>query len=239
MPSAAGQLKQQLSRDGFALAPALLPADWIDAARSEMDRVLAAEADPSVSIRKSRGAVYAARNVDRLSSLPLEAMRTPEVATLLLSLLGPSGGLVRTLYFDKPPGRSWSLPWHQDRTIAVAAHRQSERYRKPTVKAGVPHVEAPRDVLERMLTVRIHLDAMTRDNGPLEVVPGSHRGAAEEPLALTAAAGDALLMRPLLSHRSGESSEASDHRRVLHLEFASGPLDDGFQWHRFEPVSGG
>src|SRR5262245_53365969 len=27
---------------------------------------------------------------------------------------------VRVLYFDKKPGANWAVPWHQDRTIAVA-----------------------------------------------------------------------------------------------------------------------
>ena len=51
----------------------------------------------------------------------------------------------------------------------------SSLFKKPTIKAGVPHVEAPESVLECMLTARIHLDETTDENGPLLVIPGSHQ----------------------------------------------------------------
>ena len=97
--------------------------------------------------------------------------------TLLLNdVLGPEFGLVRGLYFDKPPDATWSLPWHQDKTIAVKFNdKPSQRFRRPTKKAGVPHVEAPDDVLREMLTLRIHFDNVDAQNGALQVLPGSHR----------------------------------------------------------------
>ena len=63
---------------------------------------------------------------------------------LLSTTLGNNGGLVRALFFDKPPERTWSLPWHKDFTIAVRDHRSgSIHFTKPTVKAGVPHAKHP------------------------------------------------------------------------------------------------
>jgi ectoine hydroxylase-related dioxygenase (phytanoyl-CoA dioxygenase family) len=92
-----------------------------------------------------------------------------------------------------------------------------------------------------MLTLRIHLDEVTGENGPLRVLPGSHRlgkeavAAAEEPAIIHAQAGDVLAMRPLISHSSGASSATTRrHRRVLHLECAGREeLPDGFAWHDF------
>ena len=169
--------------------------------------------------------------------------RKPRLIELLTQALGPQFGLVRGLYFDKPPASTWSLPWHQDLTIAVRDHSlPSERFRNRTVKAGVPHVEAPDDVLRQMLTLRIHLDDATAENGPLQVLPGSHVGrdapAASPPVTIFAAAGDVLAMRPLLSHASGVSHpDSQQHRRVIHLEFAGcRELPDGYQWHQFVPV---
>ena len=43
------------------------------------------------------------------------------------------------------------------------------------MKGGVPHVQAPARLLERMLIVRLHLDASTEENEPPRVIPGSHR----------------------------------------------------------------
>jgi Phytanoyl-CoA dioxygenase (PhyH) len=161
---------------------------------------------------------------------------------LLADMLGPGFGLVRVLYFDKPPDQSWALPWHKDMTIAVKNNRlPSEHFAKPTFKAGVPHVEAPEWLLENMLTLRLHLDDVTESNGPLKVLPGSHRtgksGASGDraPITILGERGGILAMRPLLSHCSNKSqAETTQHRRILHYEFAGiGELPDGYAWHDF------
>src|SRR4051812_6973377 len=193
------------------------------------------------AIRGDEGAIYAARNILQLWPDVATAWRRPSLPEVLSRLLGRSFGLVRVLYFDKPPGQSWALPWHKDLTIAVRDNTlPSEQFRRPTRKAGVPHVEAPRFVLESMLTARIHLDRVTAENGPLKVVPGSHLSGKTLSLeggdvqTLFAEPGDVLLMRPLLAHCSNRSTpETARHRRILHLEFAAGELTEGFEWHDF------
>jgi len=168
--------------------------------------------------------------------------REPELSNALTAVLGPGHGIVRALFFDKPPQQSWALPWHKDLTIAVRDNRlTSPFFSKPTRKAGVPHVEAPQETLEQMLTVRIHLDPVTDENGPLKVIPGSHRTGKSlnsdrgDVRVVHAQRGDVLLMRPLLAHCSGRSADnTSLHRRILHLEFAAaGSLRDGFGWYDF------
>jgi ectoine hydroxylase-related dioxygenase (phytanoyl-CoA dioxygenase family) len=129
-------------------------------------------------------------------------------------------------------------------TIAVKKHGSFELFTKPTNKAGVPHVQAPVDLLATMLTVRFHLDAVTDRNGPLRVVPGSHdpehaiQLGDREPVVLLCDAGDALLIRPLLLHASGHSEpDHQSHRRIVHLELASRPnLGDGYEWHDFVAI---
>ena len=68
----------------------------------------------------------------------------------------------------------------------------------------MPHVEAPPAILEQMVTMRIHLDDVTEENGPLRVQPGSHRLSIENIVGagqcILANRGDVLLMRPLLLH---------------------------------------
>ena len=160
---------------------------------------------------------------------------------------------MRGLLFDKPPEQTWSLPWHQDMTIAVRDNRlPTAHFCKPTTKSGVPHVEASLSVLQQMLTARIHLDEVTEENGPLRVIAGSHRwgktlsferDAAGRPTVaetILANAGDVLLMRPLVAHSSLPSHPSTTrHRRIVHLEFAaSGPLPDGFEWQRFDTIAG-
>jgi hypothetical protein len=188
------------------------------------------------SVLTSRpGRAYGARNLLRLWPGAVDLLSTTPLAAVLQNLLGDTAGVVRGLYFDKPPGATWSLPWHRDMTIAVKRHGALGRFNKPTTKAGVPHMEAPVELLATMLTARIHLDAMTSENGPLQVVPGSHLLDAEpRPVeTILCAAGDVLLMRPLISHASIQSAEGcTAHRRIVHLEMSpTRELPDGYEWH--------
>jgi hypothetical protein len=230
-----------LDRDGYATLTAVFNRDEVADLIAACGRMLAGAAgDPAVLAGKG-GPAYGARNLLRLWPGVVELARKPPLADALLRLLGPAGGVVRALYFDKPPGYSWALPWHQDFTVAVKAHGVLGRFQKPTVKAGVPHVEAPAELLARMVTARVHLDDVTDENGPLRVIPGSHRGPQDrEPVTLHGRAGDVLLMRPLLVHGSGHSAEGTHrHRRVVHLECAADrELPDGYEWHDFVPVRG-
>jgi ectoine hydroxylase-related dioxygenase (phytanoyl-CoA dioxygenase family) len=197
------------------------------------------------AVRERGGAAYACRNVLELCPPLVTAWRTAPLIVLLDRVLGQEAGLVRGLYFDKPPAQTWALPWHKDLTIAVRDDREVPGYSKPRLKAGVWHCEPPLSVLEGMLTLRIHLDEVTEENGPLEVLPGSHRTGKElrmsrfEPRRILAGAGDVLVMRPLLAHSSGRSHAGTRrHRRVLHLEFAGvRQLPGGQQWHAFYPVA--
>lgn len=165
-----------------------------------------------------------------------------EMRSLIADVLGPGAGLVRVLFFDKPPDRSWSLPWHKDRTIAVRCNDlPSQHFHKPTMKAGVPHVEAPDAMLERMLTLRVHLDPMTEANGPLCVISGSHHPGDRQRqvhVQVHAAIGDVLAMRPLLTHCSRVPQPGTVlHRRVIHFEIADcATLPDGYEWHTFQTL---
>lgn len=229
----------QLATDGYSIVPRALTPSEVMSARDACSRALAASS-AQVSVLADRdGAAYGARNLLQLWPEVVSIARAPGIAEVLNVAMGSQCGLVRGLYFDKPPGHSWALPWHRDMTIAVRKHGVVGRFSKPTTKAGVPHVEAPADLLAAMLTVRLHLDDVTERNGPLRVMPGSHAGPADRPEAiLRCHAGDAILMRPLLLHASGHSAEGnSEHRRTIHLEFAPGDeLGDGYEWREFVRV---
>lgn len=234
-----------LDRDGYAVLSAVFDPAAVAAVAARCAAMLAAATgDPAVLAGKG-GPAYGARNLLKLWPEVAALAREPVLAAALRRVLGPGAGIVRALYFDKPPGHSWALPWHKDFTVAVRAHGPVGRFQKPTVKAGVPHVEAPVELLARMLTARIHLDPMTDDNGPLRVVPGTHTtgdmpAGGRDAVTLRCAAGDVLLMRPLLVHGSGHSAgDAPRHRRVVHLECApASELPDGYEWHDFVPIDG-
>jgi hypothetical protein len=231
----------KMAQDGFVGLPGVFTSVQIDGILFALEQAFQGRAD-DIAIRSEAGAVYAARNILMIWPEAATVWQQPPLPGILADLLGPDHGLVRALYFDKPPERTWALPWHKDLTISVRDHRRlSPRFTKPTRKAGVPHVEAPEEVLQGMLAVRIHLDAVTRENGPLQVIPASHhtgkalRLGDTPPQTILADRGDVLLIRPLVAHSSIRSQpETTAHRRILHLEFAPSPeLPDGFHWHDF------
>jgi hypothetical protein len=234
---------EQISDAGYAVVEKVFNVSECQRFASQLQAALGACDDERTSLRRANGVVYGARNLLTVFPAATTMWRTPSLVDLLVTMLGPQCGLVRGLYFDKPPNSTWSLPWHQDLTIAVQDHSlPSEIFRNRTVKAGVPHVEAPDEVLQQMLTLRIHLDDVTEENGPLQVLPGTHvsRSAAAllSPVPILVAAGDVLAMKPLLSHCSGVSHpETNRHRRVIHLEFAANrELSDGYHGHQYLPI---
>lgn len=236
------QLVESMTCDGFVVVPEVFSRNQIDAIVAELEAALNSHLTKD-SIRSDAGNLYAARNILAVWPPATEVWRQTPTLEILTAILGPDFGLVRGLYFDKPPDRSWTLPWHKDLTIAVQEHRHSKLFTKPTRKAGVPHMEAPLKVLESMATIRIHLDDVTEENGPLQVIPGSHQTGKELRIGNSPAVsvlvrhGDVLVMRPLLAHASGHSKPGTRrHRRILHLEFAaSAELPENFCWHEFHP----
>lgn len=228
----------QLARDGYAMLTGIYGANEVQTLGERLTMALATEAP---AVLRSRGQTYGSRDLIALFPEVCDISRQPGLANFLVETLGSSAGLVRALFFDKPPELRWSLPWHKDRTIAVARNDlPSSQFRRPTMKAGIPHVEAPESLLARMLTLRLHLDPMTADNGPLSVIPGSHVAddALSPPVELHAAAGDVLAMRPLISHSSSVHHDGVTlHRRIIHLEFApERDLPDRYQWRWFVKV---
>jgi ectoine hydroxylase-related dioxygenase (phytanoyl-CoA dioxygenase family) len=160
-------------------------------------------------------------------------------------MCGPMSGLPRSLcgrsILTKSPDANWLVPWHQDLTIAVRERVETPGFGPWSVKEGVPHVQPPVELLARMLAIRLHLDDADESNGALRAQAGSHRRGrlgTEEiaewrtrgvEVVCAAAAGDALLMRPLLLHASSKSM-SSRSRQVLHIEYAGFDLPGGMRW---------
>ena len=148
---------------------------------------------------------------------------------------------VRAIYIDKHADANWLVTWHQDLTLAVRERVEVPGFGPWSLKGGVPHVQPPIPLLEQMLTVRLHLVAAAETNGALCVLPGTHRLGRLSPeriqalrteqseVVCRAAAGDVLLLRPLLLHASGRS-HVGGRRRILHVEYAGFALPAGLQW---------
>jgi ectoine hydroxylase-related dioxygenase (phytanoyl-CoA dioxygenase family) len=157
----------------------------------------------------------------------------------LRALIGPDCFAVRAVLFDKNAESNWGLRWHQDLSVALRDRRETPGFAAWSVKAGVVHALAPVQLLERMVSLRIHLDDCRADAGPLRVVPRSHllgrladdavQNHVEHEHTCVASRGDVLAFKPLLLHASA-SSTSNGHRRVLQVEFGRDELPGGLQW---------
>ncbi|MEM8667589.1 MAG: phytanoyl-CoA dioxygenase family protein [Planctomycetota bacterium] len=240
-----------LDRKGYTVLREVLPISACQTMAEQLESVLLQDRpsaiDGSTATATSR-VIVGGRNLLSLWKDWRLVAHQELVSRFVSKHLGKAAGLVRGLYFDKPPGKGWALALHRDQTISVAQHIDPpDPFSKPTRKAGVPHVQASTELLSQMLTLRLHLDPMTDDNGPLVVIPGSHldlesdgqaTDQATQTQTIHCAAGDIFVMRPLLVHGSRAADPKTDlHRRVIHLEFAPrAELPGGYQWHNFEPI---
>ena len=163
------------------------------------------------------------------------------LADLIWSVIGRNLVAVKATLFDKSAQSNWRAQWHQDRILAVKERLDVPGFGPWSTRLGCARVDGPASVLAQMVAVRIHFDACGPDNGPLRVIPGSHRFgkvsnerlseivAASEPAELCVPRGAIVLMRPLLIHASSPSRSAAP-RRVLHIELAPAEAISPLLW---------
>lgn len=86
-----------------------------------------------------------------ISELYLEVMRNNPALDMLIDILGPNIRFENAKINSKQPGSATQVKFHQD--FLFGAHTN-----------------------DNMVTVLFFIDDVTEENGPLEVVPGSHKG---------------------------------------------------------------
>ncbi|MGE0358855.1 MAG: phytanoyl-CoA dioxygenase family protein [Burkholderiales bacterium] len=157
------------------------------------------------------------------------------------SVLEIPGVAVQCTLFDKTPERNWLVAFHQDLSIPVRERVEHPELRVWSVKEGQQFVQPPVALLEQLTAVRIHIDDCGPANGPLRLVPASHRNgrlnefeakrlrnvAGEVPLSI--GQGGALILKPLLLHASSKATSPR-HRRVLHFLFGPASIGYGLRW---------
>jgi hypothetical protein len=134
--------------------------------------------------------------------------------------------------FDKSPGANWLVAWHQDTALPVKRRITSDDWGPWSTKAGMLYAHAPAWALDRVIALRVSLDDSLAENGPLRVLPDTHRAGvltnaqiervAHEvaPVECVAPAGSVIAMRPLTVHASSKAT-TEQPRRILHIEYAT------------------
>jgi len=215
----------QLASDGFTLVRSLLSEAECD----DVSRSLGAADTRGAGSRLLLHETWCA-------DLACKVMAHPDVR----KALPVRARAVQCTFFEKSATKNWLVPIHQDLSIPVSGRVDHPALSGWSEKEGVVFVQAPDNVLEQMLAVRVHVDHCSREDGPLRVVPGSHEIGRVEPaqaaivgraaaIEVPARRGDALLMRPLVLHASSKSS-GSSLRRVLHFVFGPEVLPYGLAW---------
>jgi ectoine hydroxylase-related dioxygenase (phytanoyl-CoA dioxygenase family) len=138
----------------------------------------------------------------------------------------------RATLFDKSPAANWLVVWHQDTALPLCRRVDDTEWGPWSTKGGLLYAHAPAWALERVVALRVNLDDSTTTNGPLRVLPQTHRNgvlsdhqieqATREmtPVDCVTPSGGVVAMRPLTVHASSKSTD-NQPRRVLHIEYAA------------------
>ncbi len=180
------------------------------------------------SLRRGRAGVRHVLTNDRIRRLANDA----RLVTLASDLLGGAAQPFKGTLFDRSPTTNWLVTWHQDLALPLRARIEAAGWGPWSMKGGRLYALAPAEVLAGVVALRVHLDDSTAENGPLRVLPDTHRlgrlseARIAELVQSTAAveclapAGGIVALRPLAVHASSKSTSAVP-RRVLHLESAT------------------
>ena len=210
---------------GHIFRPELLLAQEVATINDELDGIVADGQRPGLILEKDERTLRSVFNPHLYSDVLGRVVRHPRVLDIVEGLLGEAVYVFQMVVNNKAPFNGDMWYWHQD---------------YPTYRADDHIPEC------RMVNVLIFLDEVTQFNGPLMVVPGSHRMESEWPdestqgtsykirysgtgvieaevrrggiVAPTGAAGSVMFMHPNVLHASG-SNLSPWRRRVISLTY--------------------
>ena len=157
----------QFERDGYLFLEGALPADilkvlndefeaWVEESRSHSEPYgLTFDGRPRFDLEPGhsaeRPALRRIASPVEVSDAYLDVMRSNPALDAVAQLIGPNLRFRESKVNSKLPGTPTHLKFHQDLPFGPLTN-------------------------EDLVTVIFHLDEVTAENGPLEVIPGSHRG---------------------------------------------------------------
>ena len=232
------QAKAELAENGFTILTDVFDHNTLHSFADAIE-----QASATNSNFRHTNELFAIRNLlQEVPTLP-GLLWTASFNRLLNTLIGYGTDCVKGIYFNKPAGSNWVVPYHQDLQISVDRREQVARWINWNQRHGQWSVQPSHYYLNYLYTVRIHLDDCDATNGALKVIPGSHRLGIlpdidmqaldkKQTVVCVVPKGGILVMRPLLVHASGKSTSEAN-RRVIHLELTDQRLPKGLQWREY------
>lgn len=234
------RLKQNYDADGYVVLERFLPDDLLQDLKAETDRFVAAARSRSLVgshfdvVEGPDGRPDLRRVTDPQEVSPAydKAMRFEPLIDVVSHLLGSGVRFDHGKLNFKPPAGSGALDWHQD----FAFYPQTN---------------------DDMLAVGVLIEDCGPENGPLMVIPGSHKkpmwdhhqggvfvggvkaadlGAeVEKAVALTAPAGSITIHHCRTLHGSTENRGRTNRPLMLFNYFAADafPIFHGYDWDEF------
>ena len=204
---------------GYSIVPGIF-------ARAEMVAVVAALVGHT--LRRTKAGARHVLNVPVVRDFAAD----PRMLDIAREFVGATAVPFRATLFDKSPGANWLVVWHQDTALPLRARIEHGHWGPWSTKAGVLYAHAPAWALDRIVALRVSLDDSAMTNGPLRVLPDTHRGGvysddqieqlarSTAPVDCVAPSGGVVAMRPLTIHASSKSTDGQP-RRVLHIEYTA------------------
>ena len=231
------EYKNLLDKNGFVIIDRIYSNTEI----SKLISLINSADSSSLTFRKSAD-VFAIRQFLKEIPQTIPLIFNDNLHSLINSLFGSNFFVVKSIYFDKPEQSNWFVSYHQDLTISVDNKADIKGFGPWTVKQNQFAVQPPLDILQSIYTIRIHLDDTNENNGALKIISGSHAKGIYRPENIdwsketetncSVSKGSVMVMRPLLLHSSGRTTN-NNKRRVIHIEFCNKALPSDINWAEY------
>ncbi|EDP95574.1 phytanoyl-CoA dioxygenase family protein [Kordia algicida OT-1] len=228
---------EKLQKEGFSVINSVY-------SEAEITEIIDCITKASADVRSDENAkhVFAIRQLMKKIPELKSLLFTEKFHELLKNVFEEDCFLTKAIYFDKPSESNWFVAYHQDLSISVDRKQDVSNYTNWTFKKGQYGVQPPLDILENIVTVRVHLDKTEKENGALKVIPKSHLKGIYRPETIDwttetehvceVEKGGVMLMKPLTLHASNRTTNHKQ-RRVLHLEFSTKQLAKPLEWQEY------
>lgn len=226
--------KDSMLQDGFSIVPQFFTTEYIDELIAQLESHNVFDYDKPAS-DTSANLIHVVPAVKSLA-------HATQIMTIVEQVLGATSFPITAFILDKTEDNNWGLDWHQDLKISVKRKIETSGYSNWTEESGIPHVIPPLSVLEKRMSVRIHLDNCFIENGAMLVAPKSHKmgmlsdtseiekiTSGETRYCEIEKAG-VMFFTPLLLHKSPYAT-TNKKRRVLQIDYAGTKLMNGLEWN--------